>query len=804
MRRLLSISMLLLILPVSSFAGWSWLYPQPQGHNLSDIVFLDNTTAIAVGEATTILVTHDTGDTWSVQSMIHGIGSTLLHVERINASTAVAVGKEGVILRSNDSGATWDLVASGTSTDLLDVSFADAQHGVAVSSTRALRTSDGGLTWQSSVFSHHVASVDMINPGYAVALEGPDSLLRSHDGGETWSAQKVPDWGFIDYPGYMGVVEFADSLVGFISGSASSVTVDGGVTWDPTNVWTPDFDYEFQSFELVCGNADQVAAAFSSRPAEGYSSGHLSLTVNHGQAWTPAGASGWVIKGSAINNDGVVLTVGDAAVVCRRATDGTFLQIGGSTSTQLFAARYTATAASFLDPEHGVVLKSTDHPEYMFSYLARTTDGGTTWANSSLPGVVNAVAYTSATELYAVSTYFGSATVFHSATGGASWESLWSGGVGGLTNIAFGNLTHGIAVGQTGKVVVIDGTAATEVSTGIDVAHRDIGFTSAQNAVAVGQGGAMAHTGDGGQTWDPIASPTTNDLFAIDFVAGDEGCAVGSNVVLRTHNGGQSWDPIQNPPVGTLLDVDFGDELHGIAVGRAGSSNGVAFSTEDGGDVWVPLVPPTPNPLSNVTMFSQTHAYVGGHEQFLFEYKSTTVPTLFSSFTVTPKSLAAELRWMVHDEGNLAAFRLVRRSTDAEDRMTTVDLNASNRAYTDNAVQPGASYEYQLVAVERSGEEIPSIPVRVTIPAPALELFPNQPNPFNPATTIRFVVPEKSRVMITVHDVAGRVVATLLDAVREAGQHSIRWDGGNAPSGVYFVRLSAGKAVESRKMVLLK
>src|SRR4029079_8542905 len=281
---------------------------------LSDIVFLDNTTAIAVGEAGTILVTHDTGDSWFVQSMVEGVSSTLRHVERVDALTAVAVGDGGIILRSADGGTNWDTVASGTSTRLLDVSFADAQHGVAVSSTRALRTSDGGLSWQSTVLAGHVASVDMINPTYVIALESPDSLLRSHDGGATWAAQKVPTWAYIGDPGQ---VEFADSLSGFIAGIATFATVDGGVTWDPTNVWTPDFNYEFQSFEIVCSNANQVFAAFSVRGAESYPVGKLSLTSNSGQTWTPAGSSGLVISGLAINNDGVILTVGERGAICR-------------------------------------------------------------------------------------------------------------------------------------------------------------------------------------------------------------------------------------------------------------------------------------------------------------------------------------------------------------------------------------------------------------------------------------------------------------------------------------------------------
>jgi len=96
------------------------------------------------------------------------------------------------------------------------------------------------------------------------------------------------------------------------------------------------------------------------------------------------------------------------------------------------------------------------------------------------------------------------------------------------------------------------------------------------------------------------------------------------------------------------------------------------------------------------------------------------------------------------------------------------------------------------------------MPVKVTIPKASVELLPNQPNPFNPVTTIRFVVPEKIRVTISVHDVAGRLVAMLADDVQEPGVHELTWNATGVASGVYFARMHAGKTDVSRKMVLLK
>jgi len=84
------------------------------------------------------------------------------------------------------------------------------------------------------------------------------------------------------------------------------------------------------------------------------------------------------------------------------------------------------------------------------------------------------------------------------------------------------------------------------------------------------------------------------------------------------------------------------------------------------------------------------------------------------------------------------------------------------------------------------------------------------PNPFNPATTVRYSLGrDTTRARLAVYDVAGRLVAVLSDGPAAAGEHEARWDGrdddGRAvSSGVYFVRLSADGWSGSTKMTLLK
>jgi hypothetical protein len=91
-----------------------------------------------------------------------------------------------------------------------------------------------------------------------------------------------------------------------------------------------------------------------------------------------------------------------------------------------------------------------------------------------------------------------------------------------------------------------------------------------------------------------------------------------------------------------------------------------------------------------------------------------------------------------------------------------------------------------------------------------LALAQNHPNPFNPMTEVAFTVPEGAgRVTLTVHNVAGKVVRTLLDSELPAGPARVSWDGTDdagrpLASGVYFARLASDEERAFRKMTLLK
>jgi parallel beta-helix repeat protein len=85
----------------------------------------------------------------------------------------------------------------------------------------------------------------------------------------------------------------------------------------------------------------------------------------------------------------------------------------------------------------------------------------------------------------------------------------------------------------------------------------------------------------------------------------------------------------------------------------------------------------------------------------------------------------------------------------------------------------------------------------------SFSLSQNFPNPFNPVTTIRFSINKSCRVVLKVHDLLGREVATLVDGLYAAGSHSVRFDASGLPPGIYVCRIRMGDFSSVKKMVLL-
>ncbi len=137
--------------------------------------------------------------------------------------------------------------------------------------------------------------------------------------------------------------------------------------------------------------------------------------------------------------------------------------------------------------------------------------------------------------------------------------------------------------------------------------------------------------------------------------------------------------------------------------------------------------------------------------------------------------------------------------------------------YVDEGLEAGVMVVYTVSAVNEYGEgesssQITAIPQEVVAveesPVPYELSLNNYPNPFNPSTRLSYTVPEDSQVNLTVFNLVGQRMATLVSTHMSAGEYSVNWNGVDelgerASAGVYIVRLQAGNSVTTRKITLL-
>jgi hypothetical protein len=206
------------------------------------------------------------------------------------------------------------------------------------------------------------------------------------------------------------------------------------------------------------------------------------------------------------------------------------------------------------------------------------------------------------------------------------------------------------------------------------------------------------------------------------------------------------------------------------------------------------------------------NVFVSDWDNGLFIFRlTTTVPVRFTDVSARPSAGGVRVSWSVWSDETIEGFRVYRRGpgSDRNHPLTPADLPSATRAFLDSAVLPGGVYTYVVSARDADGDENLSAPVTVAVPSGRTGLLSVHPNPFHPATRIEFETAAAGRVRLEVFDARGTRVRVLFDAEAAAGRRAAAWDGFDdrgraAASGVYFARLSAGKHVSTRRMVLLR
>ncbi len=312
--------------------------------------------------------------------------------------------------------------------------------------------------------------------------------------------------------------------------------------------------------------------------------------------------------------------------------------------------------------------------------------------------------------------------------------------------------------------------------------------------------------GPGSFTFMPSVTVDKCDNMAVGFAASGPTYYPGAY-----YTGRLSIDPPGTvQPSGVLMaGMDFYYRTFGGGRNRWGDYSGISIDPTDEATFWVyneyakargTVLPAYP--AEDGRWATQWGSFVLG---------CGTVPVAISFFDARAIPGAVELTGQFAVDASRYRIDIYRGDETVESpvRYKSVEMNGGSEfSYVDREVQPGKTYSYFIAATDGEGEVV-SQTREVTVPGVATALHQNEPNPFNPTTTISFDLASSMRVTVAVYDVSGRLVKRLVEGARDAGANHVTWDGkddgGNrVATGVYIYRLNAGSFSESRKMVLLK
>lgn len=187
------------------------------------------------------------------------------------------------------------------------------------------------------------------------------------------------------------------------------------------------------------------------------------------------------------------------------------------------------------------------------------------------------------------------------------------------------------------------------------------------------------------------------------------------------------------------------------------------------------------------------------------------IPVELSLFTANVSGNSVSLNWSTATEINNYGFDVERKSDNSSwTKIGFVQGNGTsteikNYIFTDKNLQAGL-YNYRIKQIDFNGSFTYyqlSESVEVGVPQ-VFELAQNFPNPFNPATSIKYSIANETAVKLIVFNSIGQEVGVLVNESQQPGVYTVNFDGSSLSSGVYFYKLTAGDFVSTRKMLMIK
>ncbi len=752
-----------------------------------------------------VLKSTDGGATWNTTglSFTNSTGSKIfrLLIHPSNNSILFASTTSG-IYKTTDAGNSW---AVKTVNQWIDMEFKPGDPSVMIASTIAgygnayiNRSTDSGETWS---FYQAVASagrseiaVSSASPTTAYLLVsntsgGLKGVYKSTNSGASFSqvntntTQNMLGYysngsgGTTGQGGYDLCIAASPTNANtvFIGGVNTWKSTDGGVTWAINNMWTSYSGYNFVGAPEV--HADKHVLAFQNGTTlfEG-NDGGIYKTTNGGTSWTDL-SNGLVISqlyriGVSQSNSATVLTG---------------LQDNGS---KLFNSGFWSDVKGGDGMECIVDYSNSNYmyATYVRGQISRSTNGGLSFPTDISANITGGQPTGAWVTPYVISPT-SSSTLF------AGYDRVWK-----TTNRGTNWTTASQVLSSSTKLR----------SLAIAPSNSSYLYTAAQSN--------MWRTTNGGSTnWTTVTLPagvtTSVTYIAVHATNPNKiwitfgGYTSGAKVYEST-NGGASWTNISsglpNIPIMSIVHYKSITDRDILFVGTD-----LGVYAKDGANPWAAYNTNLPNVVvTELEIFYNTGGgadklRAGTYGRGLWETEILApLPVELTTFEGNANFDKIILVWQTATELENYGFEIQRNSIDSKASIEDWEnigfvkghgSSSSPKSYSfaDIKILGVEKYFYRLKQIDNDGTSTFSKVIEVDAPiVNSFSLEQNFPNPFNPATRIKFAIPTESSVKLVVTNLLGQEVDVIVDEIISAGNHEAVWNASNVSSGIYFYTLS--------------
>ncbi|MCZ7615307.1 MAG: C25 family cysteine peptidase [Ignavibacteriaceae bacterium] len=190
---------------------------------------------------------------------------------------------------------------------------------------------------------------------------------------------------------------------------------------------------------------------------------------------------------------------------------------------------------------------------------------------------------------------------------------------------------------------------------------------------------------------------------------------------------------------------------------------------------------------------------------------SYIVPVELTSFTATSENGEVHLKWTTATETNNQGFEILRSAGNNKEWQNAgyaagfgTTTEPKSYSFVDSKLDAG-EYTYRLKQIDFDGTVTYSEEVKVEVEIPLVySLEQNYPNPFNPSTTIKYSLSEDGFVKLSVYNLLGEEVTTLVNTEQKSGRYEVNFDASKLASGIYMYRLESNNFLSIKKMILIK